>query len=60
MTNESNNQKTVKQALLDTITKIPEEKLKFIKGQVVVNINGSNIAVSIQEFLEPNKYNLKN
>ena len=36
------------------------EKLKFIKGQVVVNINGSNIAVSIQEFLEPNKYNLKN
>jgi len=45
---------------LDTISKVPEEKLKFIKGQVVVNINGSSIAVSIQEFLEPKKYNLKN
>jgi hypothetical protein len=55
----SNNQKSVKQALLDTISKIPEEKLQFIRGEIIITKNGETFLVGIRELLPPQKYNLK-
>lgn len=59
MSKESNNQKTFKQALLYTVSKIPEEKLNFIKGQIIITKDGGTIITDIKECLPIQRYNLR-